>query len=161
MMQKCGQKRKFCHEKKRGKSNEIPFNPSSLKTIFFSYISCLFLNKMNGARAKFEHLFVIIQTKLIPFSFLPFFSSRCFLMCVAQNYPDISNRTAALMSMPKGRYQHLKKLIPLLVNQSEDCLTLNIYVPGSGKYWKRCVYGQPCSKRICVSSRSRVPPKRD
>ncbi|XP_058130589.1 neuroligin-1-like [Anopheles ziemanni] len=34
--------------------------------------------------------------------------------------------------MPKGRYQHLKRLQPLLANQSEDCLTLNIYVPGSG-----------------------------
>ncbi|XP_053679732.1 neuroligin-1-like [Anopheles nili] len=34
--------------------------------------------------------------------------------------------------MPKGRYQHLKRLLPLLANQSEDCLTLNIYVPGSG-----------------------------
>ncbi|XP_055705569.1 neuroligin-1-like isoform X1 [Phlebotomus papatasi] len=49
-----------------------------------------------------------------------------------QNYPDVANRSAALMSMPKGRYQYLKKVIPLLVNQSEDCLTLNIYVPGSG-----------------------------
>ncbi|XP_053685774.1 neuroligin-4, X-linked-like [Sabethes cyaneus] len=49
-----------------------------------------------------------------------------------QNFPDISNRTAALLSMPKGRYQHLKRLQPLLANQSEDCLTLNIYVPGSG-----------------------------
>lgn len=51
----------------------------------------------------------------------------------SQNFPDITNRTAALMYMPKGRYQYLKRLIPLLVNQSEDCLTLNIYVPGSGK----------------------------
>ncbi|XP_039436963.1 neuroligin-3-like isoform X1 [Culex pipiens pallens] len=49
-----------------------------------------------------------------------------------QNFPDISNRTVALASMPKGRYQHLKRLQPLLANQSEDCLTLNIYVPGSG-----------------------------
>uniref|UniRef100_A0A182MWK6 Uncharacterized protein n=1 Tax=Anopheles culicifacies TaxID=139723 RepID=A0A182MWK6_9DIPT len=49
------------------------------------------------------------------------------------SFPDISNRTAALLSMPKGRYQHLKRLQPLLANQSEDCLTLNIYVPGSGK----------------------------
>ncbi|XP_049295416.1 neuroligin-4, X-linked-like isoform X1 [Anopheles funestus] len=49
-----------------------------------------------------------------------------------QSFPDISNRTAALLSMPKGRYQHLKRLQPLLANQSEDCLTLNIYVPGSG-----------------------------
>ncbi|KAG5892515.1 hypothetical protein JTB14_011221 [Gonioctena quinquepunctata] len=49
-----------------------------------------------------------------------------------QKYPDVSNRTAALQFMPKGRYQYLKKLVPLLVNQSEDCLFLNIYVPGSG-----------------------------
>ncbi|XP_018576161.1 neuroligin-2-like [Anoplophora glabripennis] len=48
-----------------------------------------------------------------------------------QRYPDVSNRTAALQFMPKGRYQYLKKLVPLLVNQSEDCLFLNIYVPGS------------------------------
>lgn len=50
-----------------------------------------------------------------------------------QKYPDLSNKTAALLHMPKGRYQFLKKLVPLLVNQSEDCLSLNIYVPGSGK----------------------------
>lgn len=50
-----------------------------------------------------------------------------------QRYPDISNRTAALQQMPKGRYHYLKKLIPHLGNQSEDCLFLNIYVPGSGK----------------------------
>ncbi|XP_066143915.1 neuroligin-1-like isoform X1 [Euwallacea fornicatus] len=49
-----------------------------------------------------------------------------------QKYPDITNRSAALEGMPKGRYQYLKKLLPLLVNQSEDCLFLNIYVPGSG-----------------------------
>ncbi|XP_058829143.1 neuroligin-1-like isoform X2 [Topomyia yanbarensis] len=49
-----------------------------------------------------------------------------------QSFPDINNRTSALLSMPKGRYQHLKRLLPLLANQSEDCLTLNIYVPGSG-----------------------------
>ncbi|KAJ8971828.1 hypothetical protein NQ314_000524 [Rhamnusium bicolor] len=52
-----------------------------------------------------------------------------------QKYPDVSNRTAALQFMPKGRYQYLKKLVPLLVNQSEDCLFLNIYVPGSGYFW--------------------------
>ncbi|XP_065164395.1 neuroligin-4, X-linked-like [Atheta coriaria] len=49
-----------------------------------------------------------------------------------QRFPDVSNRTSALQFMPKGRYHHLKKLTPLLVNQSEDCLFLNIYVPGSG-----------------------------
>ncbi|KAB0797908.1 hypothetical protein PPYR_08901 [Photinus pyralis] len=51
-----------------------------------------------------------------------------------QRYPDITNKTAALQFMPKGRYHYLKKLLPLLVNQSEDCLFLNIYVPGSGGY---------------------------
>lgn len=50
-----------------------------------------------------------------------------------QRYPDLSNRTAALLHMPKGRYHYLKKFVPLLVNQSEDCLFLNIYVPGSGE----------------------------
>ncbi|KAG8267778.1 neurexin protein binding [Homalodisca vitripennis] len=49
-----------------------------------------------------------------------------------QRYPDISNLTAALQHMPRDRYQHLRRLIPLLANQSEDCLHLNIYVPGSG-----------------------------
>ncbi|KAK5647117.1 hypothetical protein RI129_005581 [Pyrocoelia pectoralis] len=49
-----------------------------------------------------------------------------------QKYPDITNKTEALQFMPKGRYHYLKKLLPLLVNQSEDCLFLNIYVPGSG-----------------------------
>ncbi|XP_060517495.1 neuroligin-4, Y-linked-like [Cylas formicarius] len=49
-----------------------------------------------------------------------------------QKYPDVSNKTAALQTMPRGRYQYLKKLVPLLVNQSEDCLFLNVYVPGSG-----------------------------
>lgn len=50
-----------------------------------------------------------------------------------QKYPDVSNRTTALQYMPKGRYHYLKKLVPHLINQSEDCLYLNLYVPGSGK----------------------------
>lgn len=50
-----------------------------------------------------------------------------------QILPDISNRSAVLESIPNSRYQYLKKLLPLLANQSEDCLFLNIYVPGSGK----------------------------
>ncbi|XP_039279154.1 neuroligin-1-like [Nilaparvata lugens] len=34
--------------------------------------------------------------------------------------------------MPRARYEHLSLLVPLLANQSEDCLHLNIYVPVSG-----------------------------
>lgn len=51
-----------------------------------------------------------------------------------QKYPDITNKTSALLTMPIGRYHYLKKMLPFLVNQSENCLYLNIYVPGSGKY---------------------------
>lgn len=50
-----------------------------------------------------------------------------------QKLPDISNETAALERMPKGRLEYLKRLLPLLRNQSEDCLYLNIYAPTQGK----------------------------
>lgn len=46
-----------------------------------------------------------------------------------QKLPDISNRTEALQQIPRGRLVYLEKLLPLLANQSEDCLYLNIYVP--------------------------------
>ncbi|XP_015923110.1 neuroligin-4, X-linked [Parasteatoda tepidariorum] len=48
-----------------------------------------------------------------------------------QKFPDISNETEALQRMPLGRYKYLKRLLPQLTNQSEDCLYLNIYVPGT------------------------------
>jgi neuroligin len=35
--------------------------------------------------------------------------------------------------MPKGRVEYLKRLLPYLRNQSEDCLYLNIYAPAQGK----------------------------
>ncbi|KMQ97583.1 ubiquitin-protein ligase e3c-like protein [Lasius niger] len=50
-----------------------------------------------------------------------------------QNYPDLANDTAALLQMPQGRYQQIKKMIVFLANQNEDCLFLNLYIPGSGK----------------------------
>ncbi|KAL0109105.1 hypothetical protein PUN28_014299 [Cardiocondyla obscurior] len=49
-----------------------------------------------------------------------------------QNYPELANSTAALLQMPQGRYQQLKKMVVFLANQSEDCLFLNLYIPGSG-----------------------------
>ncbi|KAI5704482.1 hypothetical protein M8J75_005830 [Diaphorina citri] len=48
-----------------------------------------------------------------------------------QKFPDLSNKTAALQHMPVGRYQQLLRMEPYLGNFSEDCLHLNIYVPGS------------------------------
>lgn len=50
-----------------------------------------------------------------------------------QNYPDISNETMALKRMPRGRLEYLKRLLPYLRDQSEDCLYLNIYAPTQGK----------------------------
>lgn len=49
-----------------------------------------------------------------------------------QKLPDIYNETAALRRMPKGRLDYLKRLLPYLQNQSEDCLYLNIYAPAQG-----------------------------
>ncbi|XP_037041074.1 neuroligin-4, Y-linked [Bradysia coprophila] len=39
------------------------------------------------------------------------------------------NETAALEKMPKGRLEYLKRLLPFLQNQSEDCLYLNVFAP--------------------------------
>uniref|UniRef100_A0A336M1U8 CSON010476 protein n=1 Tax=Culicoides sonorensis TaxID=179676 RepID=A0A336M1U8_CULSO len=46
-----------------------------------------------------------------------------------QRLPNIINETAALEKMPKGRLEYLKRLLPFLQNQSEDCLYLNIFSP--------------------------------
>lgn len=50
-----------------------------------------------------------------------------------QRLPNIQNETAALEKMPKGRLEYLKRLLPYLKNQSEDCLYLNIFSPMHGK----------------------------
>lgn len=49
-----------------------------------------------------------------------------------QMFPHLQNKTAALLRMSALRYDHLKRLIPDLQHQSEDCLNLNIYVPSKG-----------------------------
>ncbi|RVE47591.1 hypothetical protein evm_007789 [Chilo suppressalis] len=46
-----------------------------------------------------------------------------------QRLPDIGNETLALEKMPKGRLEYLRRLLPRLKNQSEDCLYMNIYTP--------------------------------
>ncbi|XP_054724371.1 neuroligin-4, X-linked-like [Uloborus diversus] len=46
-----------------------------------------------------------------------------------QKHPDISDDGEALKRMPHGRLRYLKRLIPHLNHQSEDCLYLNIYAP--------------------------------
>lgn len=56
------------------------------------------------------------------------FGSAC-----PQKLPNILNETKVMRQMPLGRYKHLQKLLPILANQSEDCLYLNIYAPAIGK----------------------------
>ncbi|CAK1541350.1 unnamed protein product [Leptosia nina] len=46
-----------------------------------------------------------------------------------QRLPDIANESLALERMPKGRLEYLRRLLPRLKNQSEDCLYMNIYTP--------------------------------
>uniref|UniRef100_A0A1A9X427 COesterase domain-containing protein n=1 Tax=Glossina brevipalpis TaxID=37001 RepID=A0A1A9X427_9MUSC len=46
-----------------------------------------------------------------------------------QRLPNIRNESAALEKMPKGRLEYLKRLLPFLESQSEDCLYLNIFSP--------------------------------
>lgn len=45
-----------------------------------------------------------------------------------QKLPELSDK------MPKGRVEYLKRLLPYLKNQSEDCLYLNIYAPVQGNF---------------------------
>lgn len=49
-----------------------------------------------------------------------------------QRLPDVANETSALRKMPRGRLEYLRRLLPYLSNQSEDCLYLNIYAPVQG-----------------------------
>lgn len=44
-----------------------------------------------------------------------------------QRLPELTDK------MPKGRLDYLRRLLPYLRNQSEDCLYLNIYAPVQGK----------------------------
>uniref|UniRef100_A0A336M8Z5 CSON013526 protein n=1 Tax=Culicoides sonorensis TaxID=179676 RepID=A0A336M8Z5_CULSO len=49
-----------------------------------------------------------------------------------QMFPNLQNKTAALLRMSSIRFEHLKRLMLDLQHQSEDCLNLNIYVPSKG-----------------------------
>ncbi|KAJ2953553.1 hypothetical protein O0L34_g1155 [Tuta absoluta] len=46
--------------------------------------------------------------------------------------PKASPREEVLLLHPRARIRQLERLLPLLVNQSEDCLYVNLYVPVNG-----------------------------
>lgn len=50
-----------------------------------------------------------------------------------QKLPDVLNETAALMRMSRAKLAAMKRTVPILRHQSEDCLYLNVYVPQTGK----------------------------
>lgn len=94
----------------------------------------------------FHLLLLVLFLRLWPFSWylgrqlVRNKKTKRFSPVCPQRLPDIGNQTAALERMPKGRYEYLKRLLPYLLNQSEDCLYLNIYVPIQGKCWCRCCF---------------------
>jgi neuroligin len=73
-----------------------------------------------------------------------------------QRLPDLANETATLELMPPGRLNQVRRLAPLLANQSEDCLNLNLYVPGSGKCILRVLMFRDfhCAQLICPARAS-------
>ena len=66
-----------------------------------------------------------------------------------QQFPDISsNETETAKYIPHGRLEALKKMEPFLVNQSEDCLYLNIFTPYSSEYKSLPYFALPCSTSL-------------
>lgn len=65
---------------------------------------------------------------------------------VCPQVPPVSGDDA-LFDIPRGRLAQLRRILPLLANQSEDCLYLNLYVPRSGNV-KAYVSHQQKTKKL-------------
>ncbi|KPI93882.1 Neuroligin-1 [Papilio xuthus] len=58
--------------------------------------------------------------------------------------PAAAPHEDALLLHPRARIRHLEALLPLLANQSEDCLYVNLYVPTNGADESVEGEGLPC-----------------
>ena len=56
-------------------------------------------------------------------------TARQFGPVCPQPLPDIVNATESSKTMSLSRIEYLRRVMPFMRNQSEDCLYLNIYVP--------------------------------
>ena len=67
-----------------------------------------------------------------------------------QLLPETRHETAAMFKMSQGRLQAIRDMKPLLANQTEDCLYLNVYSPrsqtNSGKKTTRQKMGTSAEK---------------
>ncbi|XP_041970664.1 neuroligin-1-like [Aricia agestis] len=58
--------------------------------------------------------------------------------------PSATPREEALLLHPRARIKQLERLLPMLANQSEDCLYVNLYVPVNGAEGENEGSGLPC-----------------
>lgn len=50
-----------------------------------------------------------------------------------QSIPIPASDAEALLEMPRERVAQIRRMLPMLSNQSEDCLYLNMFVPRLGE----------------------------
>lgn len=140
-----GEKGERIHQqiKKKQKNEKKKFNQPTLticswiQSHFLLFVSFLFC-RFSPTRAPSPWNGIRIADKFSP-------------VC-PQRLPNIQNETGALEKMPKGRLEYLKRLLPFLQNQSEDCLYLNVFSPAHGMF-------TTCLEFVCSSfSRSLFHP---
>jgi hypothetical protein len=129
--------------------NEHSSQPSKgTQKRFVSKVSFFFLNSFFYVERKMSSKIFLLKSRVFLLNFNCRFSptrtpspwdgirkSDRFSAVCPQHLPDIANEQEALKKMPKGRLEYLKRLLPFLRNQSEDCLYMNIFSPLHGMFY--------------------------